>query len=577
MDTTINYSLRLRQIRLLGLTIFTLLCCFTPILIFAQNEKKLQEVDSLEQILDTYKAYDTFRVDLLNTIGYEYWIMDPNVSEERGLEALEISKVLPYVEGEALACRIIGVSHWARGNLDLAFKFLLDAERMYEHLGDSLGIANSTLNLGMTYTARKDLSIAKTMYEKALQIFVLLEEESRIASTYSNMGDLYLEQDEFDMAYQYLTDALAIHQKQDFLYGIASVNGKMGEMFIKKGEYNKSLSHTLMAIEAASKRIDHVGLGLYHYNLGVAHQLKGDLNLAIENFQTSLDYSERFNLADVQQKLYLKFKEIEEEKGNFEVALDYYEKYSNIKDEIFNLELANAIANLQSQHSYHQRQQDLELAQRNLDLLKEKSKADRSFSLLLVLGLISLASIGWGLLGRLQGKLRSKKRALALADAKASNLSDTIKRKEQEMASYTLSFVQKNEAISELKKAIQEIKKNAKIEHKSKFTLLEKKINNVLRVDEDWNDFSKHFENVHPSLIQNLRREFPKLTKSEYKLISLIRLNLSSKEISSVIGISPDSVKTARYRLRKKLLLESHEDLFNFLAKFETHHLQRVS
>lgn len=578
MDKTLNFSLAPRGILDQFLTVAQIIALIAlPFLAFSQNDDKLQKVDSLEQILHEYKAFDTFRVDLLNRIGYEYWIMDPSVSEQKGIEALEISKVLPYREGEAFACRIVGVSHWARGNLELAFKFLLDAERNYVALDDSLGIANSTLNLGMTYAARQDLGIAKTKYDKALEIFIELNQESRIATTYTKMGDLYTEQDEFDKAYSYLTDALTIYQKQNFLYGIAEVNGKLGEMFIKKEEYTKSLSHTLMAIEASSKRIDHVGLGKYHYNLGIAHELKGESTLAVENFETSLGYAERFNLKNVQQDLYLKFKEIEERRGNYRLALDFYKKYNTTKNEIFNLELANTISNLDAQHSYQQRQKELELAQRNLDLLKEKNKSSRSFSMLLVLALISLASIGWGLLGRQSRKLYSQSQDLAKVSEKASNLSDEIKLKEQEMASYTLNFVQKNEAITELKNAIQEIKTSLKREDKSKVSILEKKINNILRVDEDWSDFSKHFENVHPTLIQNLRSKFPNLTKNEYKLISLIRLNLTSKEISSVVGISPDSVKTARYRLRKKLLLPSQEDLFNFLVRFETNPLQKVS
>ncbi len=543
----------------------------------SQNEDKLRKVDSLEQKLASYKSFDTLKVDLLNEIGYEYWIMDPNISEERGIEALEISKVLPYPKGEARASRIVGVAHWARGNLELAFKYLLDAERKYEALNDSLGLANSTLNLGMTYADRQDFGIAMKKYEKALEIFEGLDKESRIATTFSKMGYLYTEKGDFDQAYEYLTNALAIYQKQDFLYGIAEVNGKLGEMFIKKKEYSKSLSHSLLAIEASSRRLDHVGLGKYHYNLGIAHELKGEKRLAVENYDKSLGYAEKFNLKNVQQDLYLKFKDLEEEKGNYKSALAYFEKYNTTKDEIFNLELANTIANLESQHSYDQRQSELELAQKNLDLLTEKNKASRSFSMLLVLALISLASIGWGLLGRQNRKLTSKSRDLAVVSEKALNLSDKIKLKEQEMQSYTLKIVQKNEAISELKAAIQEIKKNSKAEHRSKIGVLEKKLNNVLRVDEDWSDFSKHFEKVHPSLIRNLQNEFPNLTKNEFKLISLIRLNLSSKEISSVIGISPDSVKTARYRLRKKLMLRSQEDLFNFLIKFESLSFQKVS
>ena len=61
---------------------------------------------------------------------------------------------------------------------------------------------------------------------------------------------------------------------------------------------------------------------------------------------------------------------------------------------------------------------------------------------------------------------------------------------------------------------------------------------------------------------------FPKLTRGDRKLCALLKLNLSSKEIARLMGISVESVHTTRYRLRKKLGLEKGDDLIDFMAKF---------
>jgi len=59
----------------------------------------------------------------------------------------------------------------------------------------------------------------------------------------------------------------------------------------------------------------------------------------------------------------------------------------------------------------------------------------------------------------------------------------------------------------------------------------------------------------------------PNLSTNDYRLAALISLNLSIKESATLLNISPNSVKTARYRLRTKLNVETGQDLFVFLNK----------
>jgi DNA-binding CsgD family transcriptional regulator len=49
----------------------------------------------------------------------------------------------------------------------------------------------------------------------------------------------------------------------------------------------------------------------------------------------------------------------------------------------------------------------------------------------------------------------------------------------------------------------------------------------------------------------------------------LISLNLSIKDIAELMGISPESVKMARHRLRKKLNLATEDNLAEFVASFK--------
>lgn len=74
----------------------------------------------------------------------------------------------------------------------------------------------------------------------------------------------------------------------------------------------------------------------------------------------------------------------------------------------------------------------------------------------------------------------------------------------------------------------------------------------VLLTEKDWIDFKEIFEQVFPHFFKNLDRKYPDLTAGEVRLAALEKLNLTDKIKGNMLGISADSVKKTRYRLRKK-------------------------
>lgn len=534
-----------------------------------QQNDKSAFIDSLESVLRTHKSLNTEKVDLLNRLGYEYWIVDPRKSEEYGVEALEIAKILPYEDGKAFANRVIGVSHWVRGNLDLAFRFLIEASDLYQEIGDSLGHANSMLNLGMAYADQQNLSVASKKYQDALSIFSALKASSRVATTYTKIADLSIQKQDYDQAYEQLQNALAIHKDNAFLYGIAEANGKLGKVALARKDYNGAISYLLLAVEAGKKRNDQVGQADHFQAIGLAYLQKGDLNQAETYLRSSMAIADSFKLKKIQRDVYESFKELAIQRGDFEEAFGYAERYVEIKEELFNEEKSNIIANMEAKQAFKAKEKELEIAQKNLDLLIQENKADNLLKVSLILGLLSIVAIIWGLLQRKTKLLEKNQKDLRKAADKTHELEETIISKEQELVSYTFNFVQKNELISNLKAELKALKPDLNDHNRAKIDALGKKIDAALRIDKDWSDFRKHFESVHPQFIQRLNQEYPDLTKNEFKLIALLRLNLSSKEISAILGISPDSVKTARYRLRKKLGLNNQDDLFQFLLTYD--------
>ncbi|MCE7996925.1 MAG: helix-turn-helix transcriptional regulator [Roseivirga sp.] len=52
---------------------------------------------------------------------------------------------------------------------------------------------------------------------------------------------------------------------------------------------------------------------------------------------------------------------------------------------------------------------------------------------------------------------------------------------------------------------------------------------------------------------ERLKTQYPKLTAYDIRLCTYLKASLSTKEIALLLNITPDSVKKAKHRLRKKV------------------------
>ena len=91
------------------------------------------------------------------------------------------------------------------------------------------------------------------------------------------------------------------------------------------------------------------------------------------------------------------------------------------------------------------------------------------------------------------------------------------------------------------------------------------KLNQSANNNKDLEQFNKQLENVNRHFIERLKNNFTNLTENELQLCILLRLRLSSKEIASITNITSKSVDMNRYRLRKKLSLNSDIDFYDYL------------
>jgi len=175
-------------------------------------------------------------------------------------------------------------------------------------------------------------------------------------------------------------------------------------------------------------------------------------------------------------------------------------------------------------------------------------------------------------LQKLENKYLFKQKELedTLAEQKVrqSDLDKELKFRQNEMVTMAMNIIQKNEFLSSLKNEIVEIKSSVKDpEARQAFNRLSLMISQNLSIDRDREKFQMHINEQNSNFLRLLSEKYPSITENEKRLTVLLRLNLSSKEIASILNISPKSVEMNRYRLRKKLKVSPKINLSDFIRE----------
>jgi tetratricopeptide (TPR) repeat protein/DNA-binding CsgD family transcriptional regulator len=537
-----------------------------------------QKIDSLSLLLNQHHANDTTRVILLNQIGFEYWTIDPLQSEKYGLEAFRLSENLAYTQGMAMAHRVVGVSYWSRGDYFKALTHLYSSQKLYKTINDLLGEANSTMNIGLVYADQKDSGRALENFQYAIQLFERLGHRDRVGITYNKIGTVYLEKADFNRAKEYLVKGIKIHQENNFAFGIMEASNRLGLLAHETGDEAEAIHQLEYSLSLARKGND------------IEHTVKNLENLAsvyiakkqFDNAKTLLDEAYPLAIAHQYRKwlrdIYRDYKDLYTARQDYGRALDFTTKFEAIKDSIFSEEKAAQLANLQVEYQTAQQQQALRLREQQIMLLQQESKIDRLVNLFLIAG-IGLLLVSAFLLFQYQ-KIRYKQKQVAIEreheiskieleniQLREEELKRSLEFRNKELTAYTVNFIRKNELIENIKERLDALRQ-AMPEHTKAFSPLYSLVQQNPGIDKDWEDFKRTFENVHQNFFSRLLERCPELTQSELRLCALICLNLSIKEMASLMGISPDSVKTARYRLRKRLNLDQEQNLTDFVIGF---------
>lgn len=112
---------------------------------------------------------------------------------------------------------------------------------------------------------------------------------------------------------------------------------------------------------------------------------------------------------------------------------------------------------------------------------------------------------------------------------------------------------------------VDEMLKDDRRDQRKPLKQLQLQINQHFNHDQHWEEFRNIFDQVHQAFFLKLKTYCDTLTRSELRIVALLKMNLTSADMATLLGISEDSIRVMRYRLRKKLNLPQGESLTMFI------------
>ncbi|MCB2218775.1 MAG: hypothetical protein KQI35_00160 [Bacteroidetes bacterium] len=487
---------------------------------------------------------------------------DIKMAEKFAHKAMVMSESLGYMEGLAKSKYQLALL-FKDSDFKIAETLTLEALEHCQIMNDSILIGKIYNTIGNLKDNVNESNNAEIYYNRAIEIFTLTGNDSLKAKVYNNLGILYDNREYYDTAQYFFKNASAINKQKKNELGLAINYLNLGYSYIISGNSAEGLKYLNLSEEIALSN-DYKRLLTYIYNdYAEYYQSIDDNKQAIFFAQKGLKIA-RENNNRLQERYALQLlKDVYVEAKNIEKAFESAEELINVNDSINQNKKLKEIDLLEMRYAFEQERTQ---QQYQRELLKAKLKQKELTVVLISVG-TGLIIVALVLLYILQhNRIRRKVLEQKAIQLEKEKLEQQLEFKNKELTTNVMYLIKKNEFISDI---VNKFKSKDLEDLNQKDKAIKQIIKEMERsISKDsWEDFEVRFQEVHVNFYKKLSEQFPDLTANELRLSAFLRLNMTSKEIAGITYQSIDSLKAARYRLRKKLGITREDNLVAFLTR----------
>ncbi len=555
--------------RLLIQTVWILLVSFTPLP--AQQNADSRRVDSLKQLVSK-APNDTAKARKLMELSMALLYNQPRESEQHTAEALNLFRQKGHYEGESHALNLNGLLQFRKGDAAAALEHYMSSYQLAKKHDLPQRMAKALNNMGIVYLQVKDYDRALAIYQEAFEINKALNNTEEMGSNLANCGIAMANKGKLDSALVFYHQALSRFLEINMGRGIANMHNNIGNIHLRQAHHEEALFYFKKALQFYLNDRNELYASSAYNNIGKVYLLQNRLDSAYVNLTKGLQLAETQNAKEELVESHLALSGFFEKTGKEDQSLFHLKRYLAYRDSLSNSEKTAELTQVTQRFE----------VQKQLELINKENELQtaRSWAWILALAgiilMVTLGSITFNISltrNSVRRKLYEEEKARFQAEKDATQLREVqytyeIDLKNRELASTAVNIIQKNDLLHQITENLEQLKKNTQEESMRKeLSRLTRLIENGLNQEQEWENFRLHFNGVHPGFFDRLLASQPKLTPKDLRICAYLRMNLSTKEIASLLNFSIRGVETIRYRLRKKLDLPADVDLNQWMMQ----------
>lgn len=248
------------------------------------------------------------------------------------------------------------------------------------------------------------------------------------------------------------------------------------------------------------------------------------------------------------------------EKKQYLNAIEIYQKKDTAIDSLRSSEKKALINYVDSSVKLLKEKQKSQQMLYDMELLEEKNKKQKLYHFSISIGLISII-LFLGTILLFKKYKKGEKVIEVLKNNEKKLLEGKIVLRENELEASAIALSQRLEVLTSIKSELDQIKEP----NITKLEDVKQKIGNLITSASDMSIITKRIESEYPTISNKLKNKYPELTDTQMRYCLLTKLNLSIKETAIILNVTPDTVKVARSRLKKKLEIPTAMSIKLFL------------
>ena len=348
--------------------------------VYAQQKVGQSRIDSLLTGL-AHTRPDTNRVNLLNTISREYWIVNPNQGITYANQALALASQLKWKTGIMKAYNRLGGNYLAKSDYPKALTNYLSGLKIAEEIKNKIHIAGLSSNIGVVYASLSNYPKAIDYFEKLLKVSKELGNKTGIAESLSNIGEAFRLLGNYSKAVAYLQESLTVSEEIGLQRMVGNASTNLARAYLNLANYPKAFTYMGKGLRINKAMGNKLGMADIYNGLSTLYLqfatdsnatalkklMPGNKTEALQKARTYADsgrgLAREIGDLDHLYQAYQTLSSIEELLGHHQNALAYFRQYSATKDSIFNQENDKKIAVATLQYDFDKKETALKYEQ----------------------------------------------------------------------------------------------------------------------------------------------------------------------------------------------------------------------